>query len=132
MLLFNIVIEFNKERLNRKMKKLIMLIILISIGIWTISSSNNPTFDAFNPFLSDASYYSVVNKDPFEANAKYTYHFKAYDKKGKEQDVVISTTRRYPKGTYVYLLSKGRYGQYSTEIKTDEIPSAAKLKLGIE
>ena len=122
------------------MKKLIFVAIALTFCIGAYSMSRGPFLDRINPFLKIDTYYTIVKTDGKDLGAdrvkkedpSYQYVFTGYNSEGKEQKIIINITKKLRQGAYLEVNSKGESGKNWGEVQPDEIPKAAKVKLGIE
>ncbi|KZD40884.1 YxeA family protein [Bacillus mycoides] len=119
------------------MKKLSAFMILIIVGIILLVVKGGPIVDQINPFIKEDIYYAVVDSDgEYEAKSngfgRWNYKFKGYDESGKEQKIMMTSSKHLRIGAYVKIKSKGTYGMKWEEIQGDEMPAKAKEKVTIK
>ncbi|HDX9629734.1 TPA: YxeA family protein [Bacillus cereus] len=119
------------------MKKLSVFMILIIVGVTLLVVKGGPIVDQLNPFIKEDIYYTVVDNDgEYEAKSngfgRWNYKFKGYDESGKEQKIVMTSSKHLRIGAYLKIKSKGTYGMKWEEIQDDEIPAKAKEKVTIK
>ncbi len=126
-----------KWRIEGYMKKLSAFIVLIIVGATLLVVKGGPIVDQLNPFIKEDIYYTVVDSDgEYEAKSngfgRWNYKFKGYDESGKEQKIMMTSSKHLRIGAYVKIKSKGTCGIKWEEIQGDEMPAKAKEKITIK
>ncbi|WP_454054136.1 YxeA family protein [Clostridium sp. Marseille-Q7071] len=122
------------------MKKIIITFIFLVIGVGAFFMSNSELADRMNPFLKRDTYYTVVKtdgkylgKDKIRKEDEcYQYEFIGYNGEGKEQKIIINAPKNLRHGAYLSVQSAGKSGKNYGEVQLNEIPEAAKAKLGLK
>ncbi|KEK23042.1 YxeA family protein [Bacillus gaemokensis] len=122
------------------MKQFIIGTALLVAGIGIFLMKGGVMIDRLNPLVKTDTYYTVVKtdgthlgKDSMKKDSEsYEYHFKGYNDKGKEQDIIINVTKNLRQGAYLEVAAKGQNGKSWGEVQPNEIPDVAKAKLGLK
>ncbi|HHB1767320.1 TPA: YxeA family protein [Bacillus cereus] len=115
------------------MKRFILGALLIIVAGAAYLLNGSATIDRMNPFLDIEHYYAVIDTDGKElgGNKGREYKVKAYDENGKEKEVTIDGVDELPKGSYWYVLTRGKLLHDKLQVTPDKIPDGAKAKLGL-
>lgn len=122
------------------MKKFIIVFMILVVGAGVFLTSRSEFADRMNPFLKREIYYTIVKTDGKylgqdkvrKEDKCYQYEFVGYNSEGKEQKIIINATKNLRHGAYLSILSAGKSGKNYEEVQPNEIPNAAKVKLGLK
>lgn len=122
------------------MKKFVIITTLFFIGAGAFLFKGGVRIDRINPLVKIDDYYTVVKndgkhlgKDPILKDSEsYEYEFLGYNSDGKGQNITINVTKKPRHDTYLKITAKGANGKYWIEVQPNEIPNAAKSKLGLK
>ncbi|HDR7516233.1 YxeA family protein [Bacillus mobilis] len=115
------------------MKRFIFGSLLVIVAGAAYLLNGSAAIDRMNPFLNIEHYYAIIDNDGKElgGNKDREYKVKAYDENGKEKEVTIDGVDELPKGSYWYVLTRGKLLHDKVQVTPDEIPDGAKVKLGL-
>ncbi|MGZ7150179.1 YxeA family protein [Bacillus sp. BC08] len=115
------------------MKRFIFGSLLVIVAGAAYLLNGSTAIDRMNPFLDIEHHYAIIDNDGKElgGNKGREYKVKAYDENGKEKEVTIEGVDELPKGSYWYVLTRGKLLHDKVQVMPDEIPDGAKAKLGL-
>ncbi|WP_242241158.1 YxeA family protein [Bacillus cereus group sp. BfR-BA-01309] len=107
------------------------LLVIVAGAAYLLNGSTE--IDRMNPFLDIEYHYAVINNEGKEIGDSKgrEYKVKAYDENGNEKEVTIDGVDELPKGSYWYVLTRGKLLHDKVQVTPDEIPDGAKVKLGL-
>lgn len=119
------------------MKKIIIVVIFLVVGLGAYLINGSATIDRMNPFIDLEKYYTVINTEgeSLGENKGYKYKVKGYNKSGKEKEIILETPSEISQGTVYLIVTRGKYVHDHTGLYEEEhinnIPYAAKTKIGL-
>ncbi|HHT7155353.1 hypothetical protein BK718_15440 [Bacillus thuringiensis serovar andalousiensis] len=121
------------------MKKFLIIAALFCVGLGAFLFKGGVMADRISPLVKTDDYYTVVKTDGKhlgkdsirEGSESYEHKFTGYNEDGKEQDITINVTKELRHDAYLKVIAKGSNGKTWMEVQPNEIPAAAKVKLGL-
>ncbi|WP_144612124.1 YxeA family protein [Bacillus cereus] len=115
------------------MKRFIFGSLLVIVAGAAYLLNGSAGIDRMNPFLDIEHHYAIIDNDGKELgeNKGREYKVKAYDENGKEKEVIIDGVDELPKGSYWYVLTRGKFLYDKVQVTIDKIPDGAKMELGL-
>ncbi|CUB51860.1 hypothetical protein BN2127_JRS10_01379 [Bacillus subtilis] len=115
------------------MKRFIFGAVLVIVAGAAYLLNGSAAIDRMNPFIDLENHYAIIDNDGKElgGNKGREYTVKAYDKDGKEKEVTIDGVGELQKGSYWYVLTRGKVLHDKVQVTIDKISDSAKAKLGL-
>ncbi|MCM3618409.1 YxeA family protein [Sutcliffiella horikoshii] len=104
------------------MKKILLVIILLTAVLFGGYSIFKESFDRFNPFIKKEYVYVEINDAPTADDGRFKYRVTGYNVDGEEKKVTFTTSIILEEGTYVKALVKGSYTESFEMITENELP----------
>ncbi|MED1411813.1 MULTISPECIES: YxeA family protein [Bacillus] len=115
------------------MKRFILASVFIIVAGAAYLLNGSAAIDRMNPFIDLEHHYAIIDTDGknLGGNKGYEYEVKAYNEKGESKEVTIDEVDELPKGSYWYVITRGKFLHDKVQVTTDMIPDGAKAKLGL-
>lgn len=125
------------KKVGHKMKKWIFIgaSAVLFVVAWIVYIENTSSgVKATIEGLLESEYkphYTMTESDNYEKlwNGKYRYTFKAYDEKGKEQEIIRVIDRTLRADAYLRIYAEGSLGKYWEEVQENEVPVEVLSKM---
>ncbi|MHA4412039.1 YxeA family protein [Bacillus cereus] len=113
--------------------KIIGGIVVLIIGFWGLTFTENEIIDRFNPLVVEKDVYALT-KGPAESDPdfpkRFMYVLNGVDESGKEKVIKVGVAGQTEyQDTYIKVRAKGNYVSIFEEVQESKVPEKAKDKL---